>query len=458
MNIENSAVAPAGATGMGAGHQVVDLQKWIDESPVSAGQWLILALCFTVAVLDGLDAAIMGFIAPALMHDWSITPAMFGSVMGAGMFGLACGSLTVGPCADRFGRKGMLLAAVACFGLFSLLCAYAHSVGQLALLRFFTGMGLGAAMPIANVLLCEYLPSHRRGFLMTLMYTGFNLGSGCGGFVSAWLIPVHGWQGTLVFAGVVPLLMVPVLWWLLPESARFLAARNGEDTRIAKILQGYGGRFQQGVRFVCQETEVQRAGASQLFRDGFGPVTVKLWITNFMGLLVIYLLTGWLPTLLGARGLGLKEAAVVTAMFQIGGTVGALLVGWLMDRAAPRKAIAGAYVAGAVALLLLGVFGQQGMGLIALVTAAGFCMSGAQTGLNAHAPTLYPTLSRGTGVSWMLGMGRFGAILGSSIGGVLLASPLGADRVIQLLAIPAVLAGVAMFGNRPRVETKGVAA
>lgn len=444
-SLESSAPLLPGASSQ----SIVDLQQWINSRPVSRGQWLILALCFIVAVLDGLDAAIMGFVAPALMHDWSITPAVFGSVMGAAMFGLACGALAAGPCADRFGRKGILLGAVACFGIFGLLSAYANSIGALAVLRFLTGMGLGAAMPIANVLLCEYLPSRRRGFLMTLMYTGFNLGSGCGGFISAWLIPSHGWQGTLIFAGVLPLLMVFVLFLLLPESIRFLALRKGNDARIATVLRRYGGSFAPDTHFVCNETTVQKPGAGQLFRNGYTSLTLKLWITNFMGLLVIYLLTGWLPTLLGARGIDLGHAAVVTAMFQIGGTAGALLVGWLMDRTTPRRVIAGAYAAGAVSLVLLGVFGQEGFSLIALVTAAGFCMSGAQTGLNAHAPILYPTLIRGTGVSWMLGVGRFGAIVGSSVG-VLLATPLGASGVIALLCIPALLAGTSMVGNRPR--------
>lgn len=450
--------APEVATEGRVANHIVDLQQWIDLRPVSSGQWIILALCFIVAVLDGLDAAILGFIAPALMHDWQITPAVFGSVMGAGMFGLACGAFAVGPCADRFGRKGMLLAAVACFGSFSLLSAFAQDVGQLALLRFVTGMGLGAAMPVANVLLCEYLPSHRRGFLMTLMYTGFNLGSGCGGFVSAWLIPSHGWQGPLIFAGLLPLATVPLLLLLLPESIRLLALRDGNDRRIAKILQRYGGNFAAGTHFVCNETKAQKPGAGQLFRDGYMPLTLRLWVANFMGLLVIYLLTGWLPTLLGARGIDLRHAAMVTAMFQIGGTVGALLVGWLMDRAAPRKVIAGAYMAGAVSLVLLGLFGQQDLGLIVLVSAAGFCMSGAQTGLNAHAPTLYPTLTRGTGVSWMLGVGRFGAIVGSSAGGILLATPLGAGGVITLLGVPAVFAGFSMIGNRPRADNVQVKA
>lgn len=451
---ENPMGAGSSVSTGGALPHVVSIKQWIDTRKVSAGQWFLLALCFAVAVLDGLDAAIMGFVAPSLMKEWSIAPGAFGSVMGAAMFGLAVGSIGVGPLADRFGRKRTLIFSTFCFGLFSAACAFSHSIDQLVIFRFLTGIGLGGAMPIANILLCEYLPSRSRGFLMTVMYTGFNLGSGSGGFVSAWLIPSHGWQGTLLFGGVVPLLLVPLLLLFLPESVRFLSLRRGNDEKIAGVLRRYGGHFEPGTRFVAgEEQAVARSSVSGLFRKGYLPVTASLWATNFMGLLVIYLLTSWLPTLLHSRGIELEQAAVVTAMFQIGGTVGALLVGWLMDRQVPRRVIAGAYVLGAVSIVMLGAFGLAGSGLMLLVTAAGFCMSGAQTGLNAHAPTLYPTWMRGTGVSWMLGFGRFGAIVGSSIGGVLLMAMGSGSSVVGLLGLPAVIAGLSILGARRSAGT-----
>jgi len=85
-------------------------------------------------------------------------------------------------------------------------------------------------------------------------------------------------------------------------------------------------------------------------------------------------------------------------------------------------------------------------------------MSGGQTGLNAFAPSCYPTLARATGVSWMLGVGRLGSILGSSIGGVLLGLGWGFDGIFSALAIPAVIATAAILINSrsPRAETPTV--
>jgi AAHS family 4-hydroxybenzoate transporter-like MFS transporter len=152
-------------------------------------------------------------------------------------------------------------------------------------------------------------------------------------------------------------------------------------------------------------------------------------------------------------GMSVDRAANVTAMFQLGGTVGALLVGWLMDRMNPNKVIAGAYILGAVALVVMGLNGLMSASIVALVVAVGFCLSGAQTGLNGFAPGCYPTMARATGVSWMLGVGRLGSIMGSSIGGVLLSLGWGFEGIFTVLAVPAVLAGLAILLNRRSIAT-----
>ena len=207
--------------------------------------------------------------------------------------------------------------------------------------------------------------------------------------------------------------------------------------------------FPAGTEFFSTEPPVQsKTPIGAVFSQGYGLMTVALWVTYFMGLLVIYLLTGWLPTLIKDAGLPISSAATITAMFQIGGTVGAILVGWAMDRQAPTRVIAAAYAAGAVCILVLGAGGALSGSLAIMVAAAGFFMSGAQTGLNAFAPNCYPTMARATGVSWMLGMGRFGSIVGSMVGGLLLSMGWGFNAIVSLLAIPAVLAALAVLKSR----------
>ncbi|WIE49859.1 aromatic acid/H+ symport family MFS transporter [Pseudomonas sp. GM17] len=429
-------------------NETVDIKAWIDNRPVARYQWLIMSLCFFIVLFDGFDVAVMGFIAPSLIHEWGLSKAAFGPVMSAGMIGLAIGALTAGPYADRLGRKKVLLFAVTGFSVLSLACAFARNPYELAGLRLLTGVALGAALPNTTTLLSEYLPERNRSLFITLMFTGFNMGSGMGGLLAAWLIPHHGWQSVLLVGGILPLLLLPFLWLLLPESARFLAARKAPASQIAKVLNKLGGTFSATTQFMIAEPQTQhKTPVRMLFTESYRFGTLALWLTYFMGLLVIYLAMGWMPTLLRDGGLSIERAATITGLFQIGGTAGAIVVGWAMDRRNPNAVIATSYALGGAFILLLGAFSLESSLLAFGVVGAGFCMSGAQTGLNAFAPGYYPTDFRATGVSWMLGIGRFGAIVGSLIGGAVLSLGLGLPLLFALLGLPAFIAALAILAN-----------
>jgi AAHS family 4-hydroxybenzoate transporter-like MFS transporter len=438
---------------------VIDIKQHIDDRPISAAQWLLVALCFLVVVADGMDVAIMGFVTPPILGEWSISRPAFGFVISAAPFGLVLGALVAGPSSDRFGRKPVLIASILVFGALTLASAYATTPLEMAALRFLAGTGMGAAMPNASTLLAEYSPMRRRSLMITVMFTGFNLGSALIGFAAAWLIPLYGWRSVMVLGGVVPLALVPLLILFLPESVRLMALRGAEPGRIARVLgRMTATRFAGNERFVSIEPPVDaRSSVGTLFAGGYARTTVSLWITYFMGLLVIYLLTGWLPTMMRDAGLSISTANNITALFQIGGTIGAILVGWAMDSMRPALVIALAYLGGAVCIGIVSVFGAVSAFLGIAVFAAGFCMSGAQTGLNAFAPGCYPTKARATGVSWMLGMGRFGSIAGSTVGGALLGLGWDFSTVLGLLAVPATLAAAAILTSR-RAEGTALAA
>lgn len=445
----NAGDAPRSAAS-GQRAESVDIKAFIDERPISAFQWFLVAMCFLVVAADGMDVAIMGFVTPSILGEWDISRPAFGIVISAAPFGLVIGALVAGPSSDRFGRKIVLIASVLLFGLLTLATSYASSPIEMAGLRLLAGMGMGAAMPNATTLMSEYAPQRRRSLMITIMFTGFNLGSAAVGFAAGYLIPLHGWRSVLVLGGAVPLLLVPVLALFLPESARLLALRGAGPGKIAATLGRVTGHcFTGNETFVSTEPPLPtRKPIGVLFSRGYGATTVSLWITYFMGLLVIYLLTGWLPTIMKDAGLSIATAANVTAMFQIGGTVGAVVVGWAMDKTRPAFVIAAAYLCGGLCVLLLSQMGVVSSALTMLVFSVGFCMSGAQTGLNAFAPGCYPTVARATGVSWMLGIGRFGSIFGSAIGGALLGLGWGFSAILAILAIPAACAAVAIASTQ----------
>jgi AAHS family 4-hydroxybenzoate transporter-like MFS transporter len=416
---------------------------------MSTYQWLLVILCFLVVTIDGMDVAVMGFVAPSILHDFNVSRPAFGFVMGAAPIGLAIGALFGGPVSDLFGRRKVLLVSVLGFGLLTIVTAYCATTTEMALARLIKGIWLGAAMPNTTTLLSEYVPKKSRSFLITVMFTGFNLGSGSIGFVAAYMIPLYGWQSVLVFGGVLPLIMFPFLYAFLPESACYMVARNIAVDKIRAVMTRVcRTNLDHWDGFVLNEETKSKVPVAVIFSSGYTLRTLTLWVTYFMGLLVIYLTTSWLPVMMKDAGQTIERAASVTAMFQIAGTVGAVLVGLAMDRWNPNRIIAASYFLGGIFLIMLGVGGLLSPWVVVLVAAVGFCLSGAQTGLNAFAPGCYPTVARSTGVSWMMSAGRLGSILGSSIGGVLLSLGWGFEGIFSALAVPAVLAATAIMINR----------
>jgi AAHS family 4-hydroxybenzoate transporter-like MFS transporter len=426
--------------------RTVDVQDFINSHKLSRYQLLIVALCFLTVALDGFDTASVGFIAPAIRKQWALSALQLAPVFGGGLFGLMIGALLFGPLADKFGRKPILCLSVAFFGAMCLWSAYATSLRELILLRFLTGLGLGGAMPTAIAMTSEFGPAKQRSLLVTSMFCGFTLGGASGGVVASLIIPLHGWQGVLLVGGAMPLMLVPVLIWLLPESVRYLALSGRMQEQLARTLRRIAPQEPlDHATFTVPENKIKGSPVRNLFSKSLIVGTVCLWLTFFMSLLVYYLLTSWLPTVISNTGIPLGMTALIAAVLPLGSTVGAVLIGRLMDRHSPSLVLTGSYLIAAMFILLIGVASSLPM-LVFAVFGAGLGTGGSQTGANALAAAYYPTASRVSGVSWALGIGRVGSIVGSMVGGVLLAMHLGLPLMFVLVAIPAIVAALSMFG------------
>uniref|UniRef100_UPI0018ECEE6E MFS transporter n=1 Tax=Aquitalea sp. ASV11 TaxID=2795103 RepID=UPI0018ECEE6E len=215
----------------------LNVEDLIDEAGFGPYQLLILLLCFLVMFLDGYDLAAVAYIVPSLMEQWGLSKPQLGQALSAALFGLAIGALLAGPLADRLGRKPALLWSVLLFGLGSLVTAWADSLATLTVYRLLTGIGLGAALPNTITLLSEYAPTRHRAMLVSAMLCGFPLGAGAGGLCAGWLLPLYGWPSLMLLGGIVPLLLCLLLAWKMPESVRYLVARQASTERIRRILQ-----------------------------------------------------------------------------------------------------------------------------------------------------------------------------------------------------------------------------
>ncbi|MBJ3815425.1 aromatic acid/H+ symport family MFS transporter [Shimwellia pseudoproteus] len=422
-----------------------DLQTLIDSAPVSAIQWRVIICCFLVVMMDGFDTAAIGFIAPDIRQQWQLTTADLAPLFGAGLLGLTAGALLCGPLSDRFGRKRVIEWCVIFFGVLSLASAFSPDLHTLIVLRFLTGLGLGGAMPNTITMTSEYLPARRRGALVTLMFCGFTLGSAAGGLFSALLVSVIGWHGILIVGGVLPIALAIALFFVLPESPRWQVRRQVDPQIIARTMRRITGEDYPGVTFYLDEPVQTKSSAAALFQGKSAVITLMLWAAFFMSLLIIYLLSSWMPTLLNQRGIDLQHASWITAAFQVGGTLGAVLIGVLMDRYNPYWVLASSYLLGALCIVMIGL-SENALWLMALaIFGTGVGVSGSQVGINALSAMLYPTQCRATGVSWANAAGRCGAIVGSLSGGLMMAMNLAFDTLFLVIAVPALIAAAMLM-------------
>lgn len=423
--------------------QRVDVCTFLDDRPVSLRQWLIIFLGFITLSVDGFDVTAMGFIAPALIDDWQVARHDLGPLMMSGLFGLAAGSMISGPLADRFGRKIVIVGSVAFFGLASLISAWAWDLHSLTVLRFITGIGLGAAMPNITTLIAEFAPKRCRSHMSTAIHCGFNTGAALGGLASDYLINFFGWRAVLVAGGILPICLTFILILLLPESARFLAQHQRYQERPRTMVNGFvAGLADSRTVFFNSEQQInEKSAVKSLFLPAYGFGTLMIWLTLFIGLFSVYLLASWLPLLVRDSGLTISQAVVIGAMFQMGGMVGNFCMGLAMDKWGQHRAIAMTILGGAIGAGVLALNEPSMAVLCPLVLVLGFTINGINPGCYALAAQFYPTRMRATGVSWATGIGRFGAITGAGIGAMMLSANWSFNQVFMFLPIP-LLVGV----------------
>jgi AAHS family 4-hydroxybenzoate transporter-like MFS transporter len=434
----------------------IDVAGYIDQQPVGSFQFKLLLTCAAVLFLDGFDTTAIGYVAPSLAKEWGLTKAALGPVFSAGLFGLMIGALTLGPLADRVGRKKIIIFSTLAFGIGTLVTAFIQDVNTLLVIRFLTGLGLGGAMPNTVAMTSEFNPHRRRATMVMIMFCGFSLGAALGGLLAAALIPQFGWRSVFVVGGAAPLMLVPILALRLPESVRFLALTGQANARVAELLAAINpkGMFAPGTQFVVHEPALAGMPVLHLFRDGRTLVTVLLWVVFFMSLLDLYFLANWLPTVLNDLGASVSTAALIGSMLQVGGVVGTFALGSVIDRFSFR-ALALVYF---IAVFAIGAIGQLGHSIVFVtmaIFAAGFCTVGGQIAANALAAGFYPTSVRSTGVGWALGIGRVGSIIGPLVGGALMTAKWSTGSVFMAAASAAFCAALAAFSLSRLAGSKG---
>lgn len=418
------------------------LDTILDSGKLARGQVAIVFLCALVAVVDGFDTQSIALVAPVIAADWGADPAVFGVVFGVGLFGGLLGAIGFGFAGDRFGRKPNLLAAVTLFAVASLCTPLAESAPVLVVIRLITGFGLGGALPCLIAITSEYTPARMRATVVGLMFCGFPLGAVIGGIASARMIPTLGWESVFILGGAVPLLLLPLLWTKLPESARFLALKGDRDG-LARVLRQLGVAVR--AEDVEPEPNDERSPIARLFTEGRAGGTLMLWATLFLSLLLTYLLTNWIPMVATQAGIAASQAIFCVVALNFGAIIGCVVIGRLADAFRPTIVIGVAFAAGALAIAAIGRVGGSGVALLGTAFAAGFLSIGAQMCTVALCAGFYETSLRATGIGWSVGVGRIGGIVGPVLGGLLVAVGTSAPNLFLVTAVASVGAAIAVL-------------
>ena len=377
---------------------------------------ITVALCFLVAVVEGFDIQAMGVAAPLLAPQFGFEPQQMGRIFAISNVGLVIGASLGGWLADKVGRKPVFISAVVSFGIFTLLTSLVSTFDALFVVRLCAGLGFGAALPNMMALAAEVSAPEKRASTAAFMFAGMPLGGGTSALLTQVLPAGFDWRVLFEIGGVLPLLLAPAIYFLMPETLTKSAAGSPRTNVFAA-----------------------------LFGDGRTPVTLLLWLAFLPTLLILYLILNWLPFLVTANGLDRAVAPQASLAFNFASIAGALVFGRLVDRMDTRWPMLVAY--GGLIGSLIALSTSSGLAMTLLLSgAAGFFLLGANYALYGVAATYYPQNVRGTGSGASVAVGRVGSIIGPLLAGALLGSGTTASSVVQYMVPVAALAGVAVLG------------
>jgi MFS transporter, AAHS family, 4-hydroxybenzoate transporter len=424
----------------------VDIIDVIERQRIGRFQITLYLLLFAATLADGYDALVMSYTAPLIVRAWHLERGALGPIFSISFVGLAIGAAIFGVLGDRLGRKRVMVASALLLGLVSLATMTASDPGTLFWYRFAAGLGIGGVFPNAIALVSEYSPRRRQATGVWVVLLGYQIGAASGFLVANGLAAVYGWQTMFLVGGIAPIVAALLALAFLVESVRFLALDPGRREATAAILQ----RMEPGLaigpdtRLVLREEKLPGVPATHLFTEGRAALTVLLWIAFIGNLMTLQFLVNWVPTVLASPAISQAEANIASTMQQIGGMVGGLIVSRGIDR---RGVLANAllFALGVPLVAAIGL-GQESAGLAMVVLfAAGFCVIGGQTTLNAMAGRLYPTFMRSNGVGWALTMGRVGSVVGPYVGGILIGYGVPTTQLFYFAAVPTLCAALACF-------------
>ena len=423
--------------------------------------YLVLAVVGISILFDGYDLVIYGAVLSTLMDDPShigqLSPAVAGTLGSYAMIGVLIGALTAGAVGDRLGRRKVMLTAIAWFSAGMALTALSTSIVMFGFLRFLTGLGVGMIVATGGAIIAEFAPKNRRNLFNAIVYSGVPMGGVMASLFALVLEDTLGWRGLFMIGATPILFLLPLAWFALPESPRWLVSRGRKADALA-ICARHGlpedkfilepaplaatpGRTTTAAAS-ARRRDMEKTGFAGIFSRSYLPGTLLIGLMSFIGLLSTYGLNTWLPKIMQANGASSHDSLYSLLALNGGAVVGGLIAASFADRFGAKAVITSTFILGGISLAILPTF-ETVAPMYPLIALAGIGVIGTQVLTYGLASNYFGTASRAAGVSWVAGFGRLGGIVGPLIGGLIIGAGFGPTVSFWIFAGAAILGGVA---------------
>lgn len=412
-----------------------DVTKAIDEGGFTSLQKWAYVFAALAIVLDGFDGQMIGYAIPLIMKEWGVTRGVFSIAVASGLMGMAVGSLSAGVFADKVGRKPVLITSIFLFGASTFLIGYAPDVTTIAIIRFFAGLGIGAALPAATTLTAEFIPFRFRTMAVTTAIVCYPLGGMLAGLAASQILPTSGWRVFFFIGGSMPIAYAIVMIFVMRESPKYLARQASRWEELRALMSRMSHDVMHTKEFSDGSVDASKRGSiAELFRHGRKSDTVWLWVSFFMTQLSIYTAFSWLPTMLTTEGLSPALAGMGLTAYNFGGVIGAVLCALAINKYGSRYPMvfwSAMSAATAFSLKFVSVTENSNLFLWGLGF-HGLFVTALQCALFALCAHIYPTLIRTTGTASAMAFGRVGAFVSSFAGAAMITAG-GASTYLNLL-------------------------
>jgi MFS transporter, ACS family, aldohexuronate transporter len=289
-------------------------------------RWWILALLFTVTVINFVDRQALSVLAPIIRDTFHLSNTQYGTVVSWFQFGMVVGEFPMGWLMDRVGVRVGLAFAVTWWSLANGLHAFAGNLWQFRLFRFWLGTGECGNYSGGNKVVAHWFPIKERAFAIGV----FNSASMIGSFIAPFLVvPIaerYGWRAGFLVPSTLGLFWVAA-WWMAyrePHEHRFMT--SAEASYIAA-----------GSRTAANQEAPPRNSQLLRLKETWGLMLCRFWVGP-----VVQFYIYWMPNYFhDVRHLSVRDSTYfnsVTFIFgDIGSIGGGLAAGWLIARGALVK-------------------------------------------------------------------------------------------------------------------------